>query len=104
MDRLDVTSATTFTENYGDNLSAAALQRKSRASMPVSTTSNQLLRALPKQLFDKLKGSLRTVSLNKDQFLFLQDDDLDYVYFPETAVISELKTLDDGRTVEVARG
>lgn len=102
MDRLDVTS-TTFTDTYSEHFassSAAAKQR--RSSVPVATTNNQLLRALPKQLFDKLKGSLRSVSLTKDQFLFLQDDDLDYVYFPETAVISELKTLDDGRTVEVA--
>jgi CRP-like cAMP-binding protein len=102
MDRLDVTSGTTFTENYDQHFGASSLQKRSRQSVPVINTNNQLLRALPKQLFDKIKGSLRTVSLAKDQFLFLQDDDLDYVYFPETAVVSELKTLDDGRTVEVA--
>jgi len=33
---------------------------------------------------------------------YMQDDRLDYVYFPETAVVSELRTLDDGRMVEVA--
>src|SRR6476659_11347787 len=102
MDRLDVTSATTFTDNYGDHFGTTSSNSKVRSSMPVATTNNRLLRALPRQLFDKLKGSLRTVSLTKDQFLFLQDDELDYVYFPETAEISELKTLDDGRTVEVA--
>jgi len=101
MDRLDVTSGTTFTDNYGD-FSSSSIKQRARSSAPVSATSNRLLRAMPVQLFDKLKGSLRTVTLTKDQFLFLQDDDLDYVYFPETAVISELKTLDDGRTVEVA--
>jgi len=102
MDRLDVSSATTFTESYGDELGRSISLKRSRSSMPVTSTSNQLLRGLPRQLFEKIKGSLRSVSLTKDQYLFLQDDDLDYVYFPETAVISELKTLDDGRTVEVA--
>jgi CRP-like cAMP-binding protein len=104
MDRLDV-SSTTFTDHAGEHFTGyESLARRSRSSMPVTTTSNQLLGSLPKQLFEKLRNSLRTVTLVKDQFLFLQDDELDYVYFPETAVISELKTLDDGRTVEVALG
>jgi CRP-like cAMP-binding protein len=73
-----------------------------KGSVPVVTSSNRLLRALPKQLFEKLRSSLRAVMLRRDQLLFLQDDQLDYVYFPETAVISELRTLEDGRTIEVA--
>ena len=73
-----------------------------RGSQPVVTTSNHLLRSLPKQLFEKIRPSLRTVFLRRDQLLYLQDDRLDYVYFPETAVISELRTLEDGRTIEVA--
>jgi CRP-like cAMP-binding protein len=76
--------------------------RSGRASTPVVTSSNQLLKALPKPLFEALRPSLRTVFLRRDQLLYLQDDRLDYVYFPETAVISELRTLEDGRTIEVA--
>jgi CRP-like cAMP-binding protein len=48
-----------------------------------------------------MQPSLRSVYLEADQFLYMQDDKLDYVYFPETAVISEFRTLDDGRMVEV---
>ncbi len=71
------------------------------ASIAVSSSSNDLLRSLPSDLFQQLKPSLRSVFLEAEQFLYFQDDRLDYVYFPETAVISELQTLDDGRMVEV---
>jgi CRP-like cAMP-binding protein len=42
------------------------------------------------------------VDVQREQFLFQQDDGLDFIYFPETAVVSELHLLDDGRMVEVA--
>lgn len=57
---------------------------------------------MPRELFERMRASLRSVFLSKDQMLSMQDDKLDYIYFPETAVISELRTLDDGRTVEIA--
>lgn len=76
--------------------------RKSKNfSTPVTTSSNELLRSLPGDLFSKLQPSLRSVYLDPEQFLYMQDDKLDYIYFPETAVISEFRTLDDGRMVEV---
>lgn len=70
-------------------------------SAPTAVTSNELLRSLPRDLFQKLRPSLRSVYLRDEQFLYMQDDRLEYVYFPETAAISELRTLDDGRTVEI---
>jgi CRP-like cAMP-binding protein len=70
-------------------------------STPVTSSSNELLRSLPGDLFAKLQPSLRSVYLTEEQFLYMQDDKLDYVYFPETAVVSEFRTLDDGRMVEV---
>jgi len=70
-------------------------------SAPTAITSNELLRSLPREVFQKLRPSLRSVYLRDEQFLYMQDDRLEYVYFPETAVISELRTLDDGRTVEI---
>jgi CRP-like cAMP-binding protein len=75
--------------------------RSRSISAPTAFTSNELLRSLPRELFQKLRPSLRSVYLRDEQFLYLQDDRLEYVYFPETAVISELRTLDDGRTVEI---
>lgn len=77
-------------------------RRPTVTSSPAATSSNVLLRSLPASLFEKLRPSLRSVFLEEDQFLYLEDDRLDYVYFPETAVVSELRTLDDGRMVEIA--
>jgi len=51
---------------------------------------------------EKLDRSLRTVSLDREQCLWGQDEKPEYIYFPETAVISHLKMLEDGRVVEVA--
>lgn len=65
-------------------------------------TNNLLLRSLPAHLLDVLRPSLRSVFLAKEQYLFQQDDALDYVYFPESAVISEFHMLEDGRVVEVS--
>ena len=77
-------------------------RRPSTTSSPAATLSNVLLRSLPADLFETLRPSLRSVFLEDDQFLYLEDDRLDYVYFPETAVVSELRSLDDGRMVEIA--
>lgn len=64
--------------------------------------SNLILRSLPADVYRSLEPSLRTVSLAKEQFLYQEEDRLNYIYFPETAVISEFKILEDGRMVEVA--
>lgn len=71
-------------------------------STPVTETDNFVLKTLPRRLFDILRPHLRRVYVNKEQFLFQQDDELEYVYFPESAVISEFHILDDGRMVEVS--
>lgn len=70
-------------------------------SIPVTTSSNELLRSLAPSLFEILQPSLRSVYLEPEKYLYMQDDRLNYVYFPETAAISEFRTLDDGRMVEV---
>jgi len=77
------------------------INKSKNFSTPVTTSSNELLRTLAPGLFAKLQPSLRSVYLSADQYLYMQDDRLDYIYFPETAVISEFRTLDDGRMVEV---
>ena len=57
---------------------------------------------LPRVLMSKLRPLLKYAQLAKDDYLFQQDDRVDFVYFPETAVISEFQMLADGRTIEVA--
>lgn len=57
---------------------------------------------LPNILLNKIRPLMKYVQLNKDDYLFQQDDRVEFVYFPETAVISEFQMLADGRTIEVA--
>src|SRR5687768_3512964 len=57
---------------------------------------------LPNVLLNKIRPLLKYTQLAKDEYLFQQDDRVDFVYFPETAVISEFQMLADGRTIEVA--
>jgi len=100
------TDSHSYSPDIADFASNAGLfdkgRRSATASTPVTQSSNTLLKSLPAPLFEALRPSLRSVFLPKDRFLYLQDDRLDYIYFPETAVVSELRTLDDGRMVEVA--
>lgn len=53
-------------------------------------------------LVGKLRPMLKPAMLTKDEYLFHQDDAVEHIYFPETAVVSEFQMLADGRTIEVA--
>lgn len=65
-------------------------------------SANMILGGLSDEMSAILAPSLRQVILTKEQFLYQEDDRLDYVYFPDTAVVSEFKILEDGRMVEIA--
>ena len=84
MDRVysDFNSNTSYSDHQGTILEHAGKDRIRTASIPVSSSSNELLRSLPADLFQKLSPSLRSVYLEAEQFLYFQDDKLDYVYFP----------------------
>ena len=64
--------------------------------------SNAILATLPADLKSIITPSLRPVVLRKEEFIYQEDDRLQYVYFPITAVVSEFKMLEDGRMVEIA--
>lgn len=68
----------------------------------IAQPANQILASLPKTLLDEIKPNLRRAFLRKDSYVYQQDDLLNTIYFPETAVLSELHILDDGRMVEVS--
>jgi CRP-like cAMP-binding protein len=63
---------------------------------------NTLLNSLLPIMAESQRNSMRTVSIEREQRLCEQDQRPEFVYFPETAVISELKLLEDGRVVEIA--
>lgn len=89
--RIDDVIRTTY-----DNLSLE--QREPVRSLPPRIG----IGGLPSVLLSKIRPLLKYTQVVKDDYLFQQDDRIDFVYFPETAVISEFQMLADGRTIEVA--
>jgi CRP-like cAMP-binding protein len=73
-----------------------------RPAASSTASANLILSALPRDVQDRLESALRPVTLTKEQFLYQEDDILEFIYFPETAVVSEFKILEDGRMVEIA--
>jgi CRP-like cAMP-binding protein len=65
-------------------------------------TSNRLLSSLNAADFSRLQPYLEPVSLSLGESLYQPQDRIRYIYFPESAVISNLQMLEDGRTVEIA--
>lgn len=63
---------------------------------------NHLLATLPDRTLSHLRRHLERVTLESREVLFLQHATMSHVYFPETAVVSLVSQLSDGRTVEVA--
>lgn len=64
--------------------------------------TNKLLTALPGEDFARLLPHLEPVSLARGQNLYEFGVAVRDVYFPETAVISQLHVLEDGSTTEAA--
>ncbi len=65
-------------------------------------TSNRLLGSLNAADFSRLQPYLEPVSLSQGESLYQPPDRIRCIYFPESAVISDLQMLEDGRTVEIA--
>ncbi len=72
------------------------------AANEVETSSNMILETLSPEMKSILAPSLKPVILRREQFIYQEDDRLDFIYFPVTAVVSEFKILEDGRMVEIA--
>jgi len=65
-------------------------------------TVNRLLKQLPVALLKKLQQHTRKVSFSGGEYIYRPDEEIDWIYFPETTAISELQILEDGRTIEVS--
>ena len=64
-------------------------------------SSNALVQSLGAEHLIRLRQFFKRVTLTKDQYLYQQDDTIDNIFFPETAVVSEFQILEDGRMIEV---
>ena len=62
---------------------------------------NRLLASLITHDYERLASHLRRVDLQQGDVLYSAGAQIENVYFPETAVVSLLSTLEDGSTTEV---
>jgi CRP-like cAMP-binding protein len=62
---------------------------------------NHLLAALSPQEFARLLPKMQTVSLSLGQIIYESGEQMEYVYFPTTAIISLLYIMENGATAEI---
>lgn len=62
---------------------------------------NDILRALLSSEYQHLRPKLEQVELGFGDVLYAADERISHVYFPETAVVAMIDTLEDGSTIEV---
>lgn len=75
--------------------------RKRRSSRRDFHVRNDILRALLNSEYKHLSPKLEQIDLKRDEIIYQADQRIDYVYFPETAVVAMMDTVEDGGTVEV---
>jgi CRP-like cAMP-binding protein len=63
---------------------------------------NKLLAALPRDQFDLLAPNLAAVPSQQGDVLAEPGDEFDYVYFPQSGMLSLLAVLRDGKAIETA--
>ena len=69
---------------------------------PANPIENRLLAALPNDEFERLFPRLQEVSFSLGEVVYEFGGHLDYVYFPTTAIVSLLYTMENGATAEMA--
>ncbi|MGV2826562.1 Crp/Fnr family transcriptional regulator [Myxosarcina sp. GI1(2024)] len=71
--------------------------------MPVYVHStNHLLKSLPPIEYKRLEPCLNIVQLPLDKVLYEASETIEYIYFPNTALISSIYTLENGATSEIS--
>ena len=62
---------------------------------------NHLLAALPADEFSRVNPNLEAVSLSLGEVIYESGEQLEYIYFPTTAIISLLYIMENGSTAEI---
>ena len=75
-------------------------KKRQRARSAVGV-KNDILHALLNSEYKHLRPNLEQVDLRRGEIIYQADQRIDYVYFPETAVVAMIDTVEDGGTVEV---
>ena len=68
---------------------------------PTSPSENRLLAALPNDEYERLLPSLQEVSFSLGEVVYEFGGLLDYVFFPTTAIVSLLYTMENGSSAEM---
>ena len=71
------------------------------SSRPMDYSKNRLLAALPPNELERLLPNFQQVSFSLGDVVYDVSGHLDYVYFPTTAIISLLYTMENGATAEM---
>lgn len=82
--------------------SSRAAYHQRRALAGNQEFSNQILSNLTAKELARLELFLERVTLVEGENLYCQEDEIQYAYFPENAVLSQFYILEDGRTMEIA--
>src|SRR5258706_14873455 len=72
-------------------------------TMAISTElqiANKILAALPPEEFEPLADKLKPVPLVLGEILYMPEQQIEYVYFVNSGVVSLLAALENGATVE----
>jgi CRP-like cAMP-binding protein len=91
-------AAEVFKERFGKSRDPKFFNKFSIRSF----IKNRLLAAQPDEILHKLLPFLESVSLKNGEYLYQEGNCVNYLYFPETAIISEFQILEDGRTAEIS--
>lgn len=72
------------------------------SQIPHHRIKNRLLSALPSSEYERLLPYLESVSLPLKQIIYAPNEPIEYVYFPNSGIISLVNLTEDGGTVEAA--
>ena len=70
-------------------------------SVPATLSENRLLAALPFDEYQRLLPQLADISFALGEVVYEFGGQLDYVYFPTTAIVSLLYTMENGSSAEM---
>jgi CRP-like cAMP-binding protein len=75
--------------------------KKRQRSGKALRVKNAILHALLNSEYKHLSPKLENVDLKRGEVVYRADQRIEHVYFPETAVVAMIDTVEDGSTVEV---
>jgi CRP-like cAMP-binding protein len=67
----------------------------------IRSTDNRILKALPREEYERLSADLEPVSMPSGEILCHPDEPITHVYFPNHGTVSLVSNFGDGTSVEV---